>query len=757
MPFSAVTCLSYTGTTPLGGIINLYSDIDSFASAFTTNINLSAITGNECPYYINNVPDGTTQIRIFDIGTGCYCDLPVQDNNLCVTCDLDFNSYSASTIGRLIAGNLTGSCEANITDYRIFWYETGDTTNPVYISGFGSEFIPYSFTHPLTGSTAIFAQAGTYVPVIDKVKISGLTFSQTGGTGNIPAELECFSATTVTVNPFTCDNGDGSSDDANYEHRVSFSGAAVGVTPQSLEGTFLFTGVTNYFAWKFRGYSVPDRLRLTYYGSAYTEPLVFEDIEVGSNLTSSDFSLSKLPKSADTFSPIYFVKKVNCFTGITQNINDTIKLEVIPNSANTQTNWDFYFNCLNTFDQDTCLLNGSPYKISASTINSATGLCNTNIITFKISGCTNKTDDFSKYIAPDENNQNILSTTAYRSVDAYSDLTSPINPFINVSSGTLRINSITFTQTSTRNVSLICATPTTNTITYTKYVSGGTQGVVNIEFNNISDFNTYYNSYLTVLTGSTTFTSGQLCLTSSGPWSGTPFDNTDIRYYRYYALGIPSNTGSTNCGDGTTVKRFYFHPSNTVTTGTSGPNYTIQLTMPTITDGLTYDPLCNISGSIKTNFIDFINLSATGTTNNFTGTTTSGSKYTDPFYLVNIACSGVTTISATTKEGYIDIPSYLNETQIYTGSTPTLVPTFSAKTFDFNYPKFTNTSSGLNLSYNRRYSFRYNIVLNNPSDARDFEIYANQFTGGTTGSDILIYGYTGATSASTIHDPSYFI
>ena len=80
MPFSAVTCLSYTGTTSLGGVLNLYSDTDSYTTAFQTNINLSAITGNECPYYINNVPDGTTQIRIFDNGTGCYCDIPIQSN-----------------------------------------------------------------------------------------------------------------------------------------------------------------------------------------------------------------------------------------------------------------------------------------------------------------------------------------------------------------------------------------------------------------------------------------------------------------------------------------------------------------------------------------------------------------------------------------------------------------------------------------------------------------------------------------------------
>lgn len=751
MSFSAVTCLSYTGATPLSGTINLYSDVDSFASAFTTNINLSAITGNQCPYYINNVPNGTTQIRIFDTGTGCYCDIPIQDNGLCVTCDLDFNAYSASTIGRLVAGNLTGSCEANITDYRIFWYETGDTTNPMYISGFGSEFIPYSFTHPLTGSSAIFAQAGTYTPVIDKVKISGLTFSQTGGTGLIPAELECFTATTVTVDAFTCDNGDGSTDDANYEHRVSFSGAAAGVTPQTLDSTFLLTATTSHFAWKFRGFNVEDRLRLTYVGSAYSEEILLEDMTVGSNLSNSNFSLNLFPKLADTFAQNLFVKKVTCLTGLTQNVNDYIKLEVIPNSANTQTNWDFYFTCLYSFDQTPCIITNQPYKISASTISTTTGTCNSNIIQFKVSGCSANSDDFSKYLVGNINS-GALNGTAYGNFNVYDN----VSNFVSLGYP-LFINSIAYEQSGPNSV-LLCATPSANTITYSKYVSGSTLGVIDMEFNNISDFYTYYNSYITAAQYTGT-TSSSICNSSGaiGPFSGTPTDPTDIKYYRYYFLAIPSNTGSTNCGDGTTTKQFYIHPSTTVTTGTSGPNYTLRFTMPTVVNGLTYDPLCNISGLVDTNIIVPINTSSTGTSNNFTGTTLTGSKYTNPFYRSRYACSGVTSYSALTKEGDITVPKYINETITYTGVTPTLVNSLSAQTFNFSYPRFTEIVLSNNLTYYRRYQFRYTTILNNPSDFRDFEIYANTITGGTLGSSNLIYSYTGSTGSSTIHDPSYFI
>jgi hypothetical protein len=744
MPFSAVTCLSYTGTTSLGGLLNLYSDTDSYTTAFQTNINLSAITGNECPYYINNVPDGTTQIRIFDNGTGCYCDIPIQSNDLCVSCDLDFNEYSASTVGRIVAGDLTGLCDPSITDYRIYWYNTGDTTTPIFTSGFGTEYQPYSFTHPLIGSGAIFAPAGTYVPIIDKIKLSGLTFSQTGGTGNIPAELDCFTATTVTVDYFTCDNGGTSSNDPNYEHRVQFSGASAGVTPQTLFSDFLFTGTTNYFAWKFCGFAVEDRLRLTYSGSAYSEPIIIEDIVVGSNLSTSNFSLTLIPKMADTIGINRYIKKVSCLTGLTRNINDTLRLEVIPNSANTQTNWDFYFQCLNTFDQNPCIISNSPYKISASTITSTTGSCNTNNISYFISGCTINSDDFSKYFV--SGGGDVLNGIIYNNSQAYnsSNLTQTFN-------SNLTINSSLFSSQNVKNTPLICTTPNTDIIEYKKYVSGGTIGIIDMTFNNISNLNHYYNSYLSVITNTTTLIGN--CTSASGAWSGTPTDSSDIRYYRYFSLGIPSNTGSTNCGDGTTIRSYNIHPSSVVTTGISGSNYTMRLTMPTVVNNMT-DP-CITAGT--QNVVNIINSWSTGTSNNFTGTTLTGSKYVDPFYVVSVSCSGVTSISASTSQGFIAYPKYLNETITYTGTSPTLVNSLSAQTFDFSYPRFTQTTQSFNLSYYRRYQFYYLTELNNPSDFRDFEIYARSFTGGTTGTDTLIYSYTGATSASTIHDPSYFI
>ena len=750
MSFSAVTCLTYTGTTTLGGVLNLYSDVDSFTTAFQTNVNLSAITGNQCPYNINNVPDGTSQIRVFDIGTGCYCDIPIQSNNLCTTCNLDFNSYSASTVGRLVAGRITGSCDSNITDYRIYWYETGNTTTPAYISGFGTAYTPYNFTHPLTGNTAIFAQEGTYKPIIDKIKLSGLTFSQTGGTGFIPAELECFDTTTVTVNPFTCSNGT-TSNDPRYKHRVNFLSASNGVPPVSLDSTFLLTGTTNYFAWRFCGFDVPDRLRMFYSGSAYQSELLLEDIVMGRNLTNSDFTINTLPKSASTRNTGDYIKKVTCLTGLTRNPGDKIILQVIPNTLNPQTNWDYYFTCLDTMESNPCGLTFPSYQIVFSSITYNPGNCNRPFVSFQISGCPYQADNFSKYVLSD-GSSNSITNSDYRT-----EFYSPHG----VSYSFLLSGSTSNTYVLQGNQTKFCENPSTNIITYKKYISGGT-GVIDMEFNNINDFNTYYLNYSSINSSSTSGLYGFPCASASGSYSGTPFDNTDIRYYRYYELRIPNNTGTTFCGDGTTERIYHIHPSTVVTTGFTSPNYTLRFTMPITNLGISLTG-CSNSGLTATarGVVNVMNTSSTGITNNFTGTTLTGSKFIVPFAVIGMcAATGVTQTFVETTRRYFAVPKYLNETIVFSGNPYVIAPSLSAQTFNFNTSAFT-LNSYVNTSLNAyvRYTYQYAVQLTNPNvDSRDFSISARtQTTGGSNGPYTLIYSYTGVTSAGTVHNPSYFV
>ena len=105
----------------------------------------------------------------------------------------------------------------------------------------------------------------------------------------------------------------------------------------------------------------------------------------------------------------------------------------------------------------------------------------------------------------------------------------------------------------------------------------------------------------------------------------------------------------------------------------------------------------------------------------------------------------------------LSFSKYLNETIVYSGTTPTLIPSLSAKTFNFDTTAFTYNNISNNLGYYRKRLYNYEVRLSNPLDIRDFEIYGSYITGQTFGPSILIYGYTGATSSSTIYDSNFFI
>jgi hypothetical protein len=726
MSFSASTCITYTGTTPLGDTIYIYSDIDGYTTPFTIEP-LENLIGINCPYTVNGIPDGTTSIQLRDPSTTCCITIPIESiPDLCTICTLNFDVYSASTTGLIVAGNLTGDCQASITDYVISWYGPGaGSTNVAYTSGFGSAFTPYDFTHPLTGTSAIFSEQGVYTPVIDKVIISGVSYSQVGEVGESPAVLNCFTDQYIEVNPFTCDNG---SEVGNYTHRVNFTGVGSGVvSPPPLKSTFVLSSTTTYFAWKFKGEGVPDRLTLTFSGSSYPVPIVLEDILVGDNLSSSNFTLTSFPKSADTFG---YVTKVTCLTGLTTNAGDFITLNVTP-STNPATNWDFYFTCLSgEFDCTTCLDTESPYKIVGSTITGITGSCDTSYIRFSVSGCsltTNNQFDFFKY----------YDFSTYIGARQSVDTSSPSNLLIRQTNN-LFYSAITCSVYYFNFNSPICSSANTNTITFNKSVISGI-GNIYITFDSINDFNSYYDSYLTCLS-----------------FSGNPYDDTDIDYYRAITLYTPIySSPSAVCGDGTSSQFYYIHPSSVVTTGQTGGTYSMNITMPTIVNNLDA-PACS-NCSTNSSFIvvnSFINPSSTGTTNNLNMTTNTGSKYNYPFIGVTGVHSASTTSTEFSLRGFVTTTKYLNETYPSSGVTNTLIPELSGKTCDLDSNMCLNFNNFNNLSTYIKFAYYYQIKLTNPLDLRDFEIYARTLPCGTL-PETLIYNYSGGTV--NYSDPAYII
>lgn len=728
MPFSAATCLTYTGTTTLGNTIEVYVDSDSYGSLFTT-VSLTDITTN-CPYYFLNVPDGTNNIKLLDPVSCCYCIIPVQSNDLCTTCDLNFNTYSATTVGQIVAGNITGSCDANITDYLISWYEVGDPINPVFTSGKGSEFAPYLYTHPLTGTSSVLVPSGTYEPIIDKVIVNGLTFSQTGGTGTIPANLDCLPS--FTVNALTCDNGT-TSNLPQYEHRFTFSGATAGVLPEPLSTTFELSAGTNFFAWRFRGFAVPDKLKLTFVGSSYSDSIILEYWEVGDGLVGNNFNINTFPKSADTS---VFLHKVTCLSGLTVNNGDNILIEVIPSTATTQTNWDFYCGCLDEFNCDFCepwtantVSGTTSYQlpIIGSSITGITGSCNTIRFFCSLSGCL--TSD-------------IIQTSLYKYVDLatgnppYSNngilTNSTINMYLSNRQCENRYSYYSVPQICSNNGSIITYKKEPNLFTITS--------------NSLSTISAVYNDYLSNI------------LTRISPFSGDP---TNINYYSTFEIRYPASTGLTPCGDGTIQRQIVLHQSSVVTTGTTGSDYYIEFTMPSITYGLTGYTSCDINcTSNPTAFVNTVNNHATGSTFNYTGTTNVGSIYTNTMFNFLYIFVKTTPVTANTISSFVTLNQFQNVTVPASGVSYTLLPSLSGETCPDilnNYYPSSGPSYPNSVSFSKFY-FSYVFTLFDPLDFKNFRIFANAISSNglsNGGIKTLVYEFSGGTV--TYSNPEYII
>lgn len=729
MSFSASTCLTNTGTIPLGGLFNIYSDVDQYFNAFQTDVTYLELFGGNCPYIMGNVPNGTTSIKIIDTLTKCCVTIDINSNDLCTTCDLSFDTYQNNIIGRIVAGELTGSCENEITDYKIFWYGPDSTTNVAFTSGFGSEFAPYDLTHPLTGNNSPTALAGEYIPVIDKIKLNGLDFSQTGGTGYIQAELECFNATTVNVAPFTCDNG---TEVGDYTHRVNFSGASSDVVPLTLQSTFELDPTTNYFAWKFKGFSVPDSLKITFSGSSYDNPIILEYWTIGGQNISSNIGLLTLPKSGQTSE--YF-SKVTSLTTLTINSGDYLILEVIPNPSNPQTNWDFYFTCLDTFDCSLCLdsyLN-TPYKIQTSSIsNTSIGSCGQRSIKFNLSGCSN--------------NQILLSDIGKYSL---SQINIASNQFSSVGTDNttflLERNSIVSTGTTScswfgSGNNPTCSLSNSNTIKFEKTIESGI-GKINIIFSDLNDLILYKNSYETKK--------------SSSGWVNDP---TNINYYKYAKLAIPNTSGTQICGDGTTSLIFSIHYSSVITTGQTTTEYTLTMPMTTITNQMSFDTCDQGCAGSLTGIVNEINLSSTGTTNNTLKITNSGSKYTDPFFQSwGITYNVNPGNYSNTITGIYRMYNTFNSTIPFSGSSSPYVqiPALSSQTCDFS-SKGTTINPGNAQQYQQVYVYDYKLEITSPPDLTSYTIKANPIVNGVrTATNYPDIAVTVSSGSITYTNPLY--
>ena len=715
---------------------DIYSDWDNYTTPIATNITLNALTARTTPFNML-VPIASTKVLLFDIANNVNTYATIGENNLCDTSSLGFDVYEQETVGRIVAGNLTASTQSQITDYKINWYGPNSTTNLAFTTGKGTRY-SYQYPHPLINNSALFASAGYYKPIIDKVWLSDIEilgekcdFSQTGNTAYsnnpVPALLSCFDDVLVGVSAFTCNNGD-SSNLQQYEHRVKFTATGNGVVPQPLSGTFKIDTTTKFFAWKFAGEVIPDQLKLTFIGSAYSEPIVLEYWEIGGNSPNQNLKINPSTNPKKISISTYF-QKVTCLTGLTINVGDTIEMSVIPNTGNTTTNWDFYFTCINTdFDCTFCELFPRRIILSGLTLINSNACSQVFNIPFEsLSNCntSNQNKDIFKFF------------DAYYQDNTYNSFTKPY----------LFCGYYT-TSTSAQN---ICEPSEPYTIKYEKTI-----GNFKVTTNNINYVNNWYIEYLNW----------------KNVWANTPNinDPTKLEYFRNYTVNFPSSQGLTECGDGTIPYLYKVHVSSIVTTGQTGSDYWINIPMPVVTYNYT-PPTSTCSQGCNEQFyrslINELNNFSNNILYNITITTNVGSRYSKLFpqlgYFQEIPNPGSSVFFI---NGRLYIRNFYNETYPMSGSPLTLIPSLSGKTCENFTTNFHNSAgfspyfySASNTTFIQRTNaaFRINLI---DFDTKHYEFYANTtITGGTTNEspENWVHILTYNNGIKTVLNPAYFI
>ena len=721
MPFSVSTCLTNTGTLSLGPTLNIYSNpvTNLNPGTFVRTVPTTSITGANCPFSFL-VPDGTQTVRIFDPVSFCYVDIAVSDSNVCITCSLGLNNITNNVIGQINVGSLTGNCDNSISDYSIKWYGPDNPTNFAFSSGKGTLFSgQYQYTQPLTSSNSPVLNPGVYVARITNVDLNGLKFTSTGGTGNITSCTLTSCTTSVTVETYSCLNGNPSITNG-YGHYRNFT--YNGTLPPSLSTTKLkLSAGTQYVVFAFQANSVFDNIKFTLSGSAYQSPIQLENISVG-DIAGDNFNPTTWPKSADTIG--LFTKIIN-LTGLTINQNDIIDVTITPNSTTNETNWELYFGCsTKPTGSKPCLdtYKNTPYKIKLSTIPGAltqtTSVCPLKyLISFKVSGCNYNdnnvwntstlykfTDNggYLHYINTNPNDNNLLELSFGEFYNSYSSM---------------GLGGIT-SQSQTCQSSLGA-----------DYRIEKVPGFLKFYFRNINDLYTFGNSFNSTKTQTTNFTSPP----ATGPYST---NNTNINYYRYIVFKYKSNN---ICGDGASSNSFYIPVNSSLTSGTTGYegySYIMTITLPQQTYSDTACPAGNCECDELSGLVSTLNTYTDQTITPFTRTRLLTNPFCNSYYIYS---STKTSNLEDYVSGYIQHPyTYADKTYPASGGTNynnTLLPSLpnGSTTWDWTN-HFYSESNGY-----WQYLYRYEVIAKTPLTNLGFEIWAYSISNFNLGSYRKIY------------------
>jgi len=722
MSFSASTCLSYLGSANLGPTLEVYINPISPTNpgTYQYTASTSSVTGGNCPYTFV-VPDGTTTIRLYDPITLCYADIPISNNDVCITCDLKFSSLSDNQVSTIYVGNLTGFCDTVIENYKIGWYGPDSTTTLAFTSGKG-DIWDYNNEQPITSASpnAPFLLAGEYVSKITEVELNGVRFSYTGGTNNVlsPNLINCTSGSTVTVSAYNCTNGDNTN--LPYAHTKTYT--TDGSSPaQSLSAEFLLSANTEYFIWNFFGYDIYDTLTLVFSGSSYTELITLENLRIGSDTGGTDLRPTTFPKTANVTS----FKKITTLTGLTVNEGDRIFINVTPNPSNPATTWEYRFGCYSRpTAEKNCLdsYKDRPYKIKKDSITGITGACNTVFISFDVSGCS--TSDNSGFFSSD-----LVNLTGQVNYDNMS--TDNTTKLLTRSSFNLTFGSYAVVNQTEVVGSTECTNSSGNTISVSKTISGFT-----FSFSNINDLSGYYNSF----TASTNYI-------KSKDYGDGQFvdDNTNLNYYRLILLRFYTNTGNTLCGDGLLVGSGHIHCNATCTTATTMTGYTmfIDTNTPAFVNNYTCPYSCtqNCPDGVNS-YVNALNNTRISTFSTITNT--SGLRYVSPFYQVQglYLSEPVQSLTSDVAGSLFVYYTYSTNTYPSSGLTSTLIPSLSGASWDWEN-HFTTLGDVYNSIYFQRPYYYRMVITSTIGTPLTFQIYGyNIVNFVNSGSLILVYDST---------------
>ena len=701
--FSAATCITLNpGPQPATGPFDIYLNSDFDSTPFSS-ATLSQLTN--CPFIIENVPSGTTSLGFKDIPTNYCITIPVQDTNLCTNCNLGLTEYSATSIGNITAGYLSGSCIP--TDYQINWYGPDNPTLFSFSSGYGIFSVDgisaSTVNHPLTGSQAIPRVAGIYTPVITNVIANGIHYSITGDSSTIHADLNCLSS--INVLPITCDT------DTNpailypwteYKHYISLDVASSDLVDS--QATFKITSNTKYLVWAFEGKSFADRITISFSGANYSDKIGLEDFVIGLCLDNQTpcqtnvlnrFSPNLFPKSARTES--YF-QKITTLTAFTINDYDEIIVDFKPSVPDTL--WDFYMSCLDDWTCVDCFTSPTQMKIIGSSIYRNTSGCNITI-GYKVDGCDTGwpiTSDYMNYFGANAGTTSWLSTNTISAIFSTPSLYSQNTSCIGDTSQ--------------------CFLDSEST-SYKKTSLPDGRGVFG--FTGSSTFiSTYYQSWVSKI---------PTCWSPPGP------PPTDLGYYKSFAVKIPSQFSTVNCVSDTgaaSSTNLVFHPTSIIETGTTGSQYYMTITANTITKQITLpsDP-CGDPNSAITLLVNTINNTSTGAVGNW-GTDrlfpSPGLYYKNPVSATYISTGFTSSSTADTKTGLWTSSSGSFNTYPFSGTPSTLIPSLSGTVCNYNsygQSTFNATSGQRNFTH---YRHQYETRLLNSSN--DFEIWATPVVNG---------------------------